>query len=93
MNRGDAVLVVVAVLAFSGCASSREHWVYGLSRKAYPALCNGNRSWVSFGDLKEGRTGTDPRELLFIPAILVFPFVLDTVLLPITVPRDLYVYR
>lgn len=89
MSRVIPALALFLVLACSGCATPREHWVYGLSREAY---FEGDSGWFNL-DRIGAKCGTDPKQLMFIPAMFLFPFVIDTVLLPITIPRDLYVYR
>jgi len=53
-------------------------WTYGISREAYAS----DASWLHVSAIH------DPREIVLFAVILATPFMLDTVLLPITVSRD-----
>ena len=53
-------------------------WTYGISREAYAE----EWSWFGVSGISH------PSQLVMIPIVLATPFVLDTVLLPIAVSRD-----
>lgn len=77
------LLVLVALPA--GCASSRSAeppWVYGISRSAYPAITHSSRS-------DQRKPDADANAVAYV-AILVLPFALDTLLLPVTIPHDVF---
>ncbi len=75
---------LLVVLAAAGCqsSSSREPWVYGLSREAYDSAPRLPTSRSSSG----ARCQQDAISVLLVVAA---PFLIDTVLLPVTIPRDL----
>jgi hypothetical protein len=56
----------------------RGRWTYGISREAYAS----DATWWHIDGIN------DPREIVVFAVILATPFVVDTVLLPIAVSRD-----
>ncbi|MCC6407943.1 MAG: hypothetical protein IT453_12335 [Planctomycetes bacterium] len=77
--RAEATACVAALLLAS-CAGPRgtePTWIYGLSRGLYS------------GETTEYQPGGQSANNVGMLAILVLPFAVDTVLLPITVPHDL----
>ena len=86
MAKRFAALTLTSALLASGCASSQlmhEPWVYGISRVVYGG------DWADAP--LEGLTSSchSENDALVCVAILLLPFAVDTVLLPLTVPHDL----
>ena len=84
MRRTLALFLLAASTLGSACKAPeglREPWVYGLSRSFYPSLSESRRPAQGFDD-SEGAA-------VVLVVLLVLPFALDTVLLPVTVPHDL----
>lgn len=76
----------IAALLLASCASSsgsRDPWVYGLSRGFYSSTIADSPTSYSNPDRPN-----DGAAVAFA-VLLVLPFALDTVLLPVTVPHDL----
>ena len=85
-QRTHAALALAIVLAGSGCAatSSRDPGVYAISRECYFES-------DSAGSFLASSLSNNCSEEAAVVALAVFalPFVLDTALLPVTVPHDL----
>jgi hypothetical protein len=77
-----AKLVVAFVLLLSAACHTTNNptgrWAYGISREAYGC----DADWFHVHGINH------PGELLLVPVLYSVPFVLDTVLLPITLSRD-----
>jgi hypothetical protein len=89
MARRTAALTLTSLLLVTSCASSpglREPWVYAISRAAYSDDWSSQPIAVSSGCHSES-------EAVGWVVILLLPFAVDTVLLPITVPHDLVLVR
>ncbi|MBI5434575.1 MAG: hypothetical protein HZA52_17220 [Planctomycetes bacterium] len=70
-----------AALLLAGCAGPRgtePPWIYGLSRAVYS------------GDTIEYQPAEQSANDVALLTFLILPFVIDTVLLPITIPHDVF---
>ena len=90
MAKRFAALTLTSALLASSCASSQlmhEPWVYGISRVVYGG------DWAEAPI--EGLTSSchSENEAWAWVAILLLPFAVDTVLLPVTVPHDLWLAK
>lgn len=87
-RRNSAVLTLtLALFGATGCSSSRgtrEPWVYAISRGAYDSMSD---SADSIEPPAEERSQESFAMIMAI--VLVLPFAVDTLLLPITLPHDL----
>lgn len=75
------IALACALLAGTACRTDNNptgRWTYGISREAYAE----GPFWFHLGEICHAE------DLVIIPVFVAAPFVLDTVLLPITVPRD-----
>ena len=88
--RGRALALAGAAALLASCASSRaasEPWVYALSREFYTASTAASLN-SSFAYSPSSQCGAESAALVYV-CIYALPFVLDTAVLPITIPHDL----
>ena len=73
-------MVLLAVLGLASCQSSGEQWSLPLTR----AILESDSEYRGFSDRGEGLSGGPEMFLL-----VLVPFAVDVVLLPVTLPHDL----
>jgi hypothetical protein len=86
MARRFAALTLTSALLVTSCASSpglRPSWVYAISRGFYGG------KWSSEPANSSPSIRAGGGEAVGLVVILLLPFAVDTVLLPVTVPHDL----
>jgi hypothetical protein len=82
------VALAVMLFASTGCSScrgTRGSWVYAISRSVYSYEADSNHA-VSPPAQECGQEGW----AMCMAVVLVLPLAIDTVLLPVTIPHDLF---
>lgn len=83
-----APLLAGGLLLLTSCSTPRtsgEPWVYAMSRSFYPAVCDDGEFFSAFA-----QDAMTECAALVVIVVFALPFAIDTVLLPVTVPHDLW---
>jgi hypothetical protein len=77
------VLVLFASAGCSSCRGTRQSWVYAISRGVYSYQPDGAHPVAPPAQGQESWA-------MIMAVVLVLPIVIDTALLPVTIPHDLF---